>query len=97
MDISGRSSAISAKGDNFCDFLLLFLHTDSLLKKGSTLGANSFLLEQIPFQKGSKNNLDRVASLEIVPIPLKSTFCSGISVRVYGVNMVLSGWYKLLY
>ena len=54
--------ATSAKEDNFCDFLFAFLHTKSLLKgaysKRKNLllkGANSFLLEKTPFQKGTKS------------------------------------------
>ena len=62
MDKLDRIPALFDKGDNFCDFLLAFLYTNSLLKTGSTkkgqnllpLGANSFLLEYTPFQKGVK-------------------------------------------
>ena len=58
LDTLDRFYAISAKGDNFCDFLFSFQYTKSLLKKGSTLkgknllprGANSFLLDWTPFQ-----------------------------------------------
>ena len=34
MDTLGRFSVISAKGDNFCDFLFAFLNTEFLLKMG---------------------------------------------------------------
>ena len=35
------------------------------------MGANSFLSEKTPFQKGGKNNSDKVASFEIVSNQLK--------------------------
>ena len=37
------------------------------------LGADSFLLEYIPFQKGDKNLLIRAVSLENVSIPLNDS------------------------
>ena len=47
------------KGVNFCDFLFALLHTNPFLKRSllqkeriCSLGANSFLLEKTPFQKG---------------------------------------------
>ena len=53
---------VDLKGDKFNDFPFAYLHIKSLLKKGSSLkgknmlplGANSFLSEKIPFQKGGK-------------------------------------------
>ena len=49
-------------------------------EKGSTLkgknllrGANSFLIELIPFLEGSQNDFDRVASLKVCLFPLEST------------------------
>ena len=39
------------KGDNFCDFLFVFLHTKSLLKRDFTLkGKNSFPREVFPLR-----------------------------------------------
>ena len=78
IDIFGRFSVTFYKGDNFCDFLLIFLYTNPLLKKGSALkgknllpkGANSFLLEQTPFQKGGKRILTELPSLQKHQFPL---------------------------
>ena len=63
LDTPGRFS-ISYKGNNFCDFLFAYLHSNTLLKRGllqkgricspHPLGANCFLLEETSFQKGGK-------------------------------------------
>ena len=34
LDTSGRFFAISTKGDNYCDYQFVLLHTDPLLKRG---------------------------------------------------------------
>ena len=68
------------KGDNFCDFLFALLYTNPYPKKGSTLkgknllpiGANSFLLEEIPFSDGSETKQKlAVVSLKKYHFPLK--------------------------
>ena len=52
IDTLGRFVTVSAKGDNFCDFLFALLHTKPLLKRVCSVrknllpeGANSFLIE----------------------------------------------------
>ena len=52
------------KSGNFCGFLVVFLHTNPLLKKGSTLGANSSLIEQSPAKKGRKTILEELPLLK---------------------------------
>ena len=67
-------------------FCFAFLHSKPLLKKGSTLkgknllplGANSFLLEWTPFQKGGKTILTELSSLKVYPVPLKELFDQGL-------------------
>ena len=73
--------AISAKGDNFCDFRFAFLHTKSLLKK-DLLQKERFCSEggdilsfksRAPFRKKAKP-CERLASLEGLSIPLNEKF-----------------------
>ena len=69
LDTLGKLSAILNRGENFCDCLLAFLHTQHYLKMGLLwkvgihLGANSYLLMLIPLQTES--------SLENWSFPLK--------------------------
>ena len=72
LDTLGRFSAIFDKGGNFYDFLFALLHTNTLLKKESSLkGKEFFPLRVDPFQKGGKAYFNRVASLKIVSFPVK--------------------------
>ena len=61
MGIEGRILTISAKEDNLCRACLMYCTP-------SQKGANSFLLELTPFQKGTKSS-DRVVSPESVSGP----------------------------
>ena len=47
------------------------------------MGANSFRLEQTPFQKRDKIKLDGIASTENVSIHLKSKLFFGVSVQQF--------------
>ena len=77
--------------DNFCDFLFAFLHVKHILPisgegftlKGKNLlpnAANSFFLEQTPFQK----------ALIIMVIALKLLFVSGVqNCLLLSVNLLM--------
>ena len=75
------------KGGNFDDFLLAFLHTKPFFKKCSILKgqillptrANYFILELIPFRKGSINMLT-VTFLEVYLFPLIQNLRKPVSV-----------------
>ena len=56
--------------DSFCDCMIVFLHADPLLKRGLSLGTNSFLFSR-SFLEGRQNHFDRVSSPENILIPLK--------------------------
>ena len=71
--------AISAKGDNFCDFLFdctppspVWKGVYSLRKKIAPRGSKGFPHRVDLFSEGDKNNFDRVICLENVSIPLNS-------------------------
>ena len=51
MDILDRFSATIYKADNFCYFLLKFLHTKVLLKKGHTLKGKNLRRKLLPFKE----------------------------------------------
>ena len=79
LDTPGRFSAIFNMGDNFCDFLFGFLHTNPLLKRVHSnrkefapKGSKLFPFRVDSFSEGSKENFDTVISLENVLIPLNS-------------------------
>ena len=79
LDTPAKFYTISVKGCNFSYFLFALQHVEALLKRGllykericSQREQILSLQSRPPFQKGGKNNFERVASLESVSIPLK--------------------------
>ena len=70
-------------------FCSLYPFQKGISFKGKNLlpmGANSFLLKQSPFQKGDKNNADRVVSPKCVSISLKT-----FGTKLYTITV---GFYK---
>ena len=67
------------KGKQFCDFLFAFLNEKHFQtgiyferKEFALRGANTFLLDLTPIERGGKNKNGRVASPESVPTCLKA-------------------------
>ena len=81
MGTLGRLAAILYKGDNFVFFVRVPVHQTASEKestqKGKNLlprGANSFLFEQTPFQKGIKEVLKELPPLKAYRFPLSHVY-----------------------
>ena len=80
LDTSGRFSAMSDKGDNFCYFLFAFLRTKPLPgrchllneKEFAPKGSKLFPFREAPFKKGGKNTLTVLTDLSPLKVYLSS-------------------------
>ena len=71
LDTLGKSSVISDKSDNICDFLFALLQISPLLMCRNSNGRNSFLFKD-PFFRRGQNNLTELSPLKMRPFLLTS-------------------------
>ena len=72
LDTLGRFSVIVYRGDNFCDFLFAFIHTQQL-RKGGLLKSKFFLFRVDP--KGSQTELLLLTVYQF-PLVTDAMFCN---------------------